>query len=285
MKELRILIPVTLLLSFVYLFSCSNNNGKIKNNNVEVKVKHIKNKRKNDLSENNLNGKVKTIIDSSFSKYGYNKEWCLDNIYKYDSNGFELENIHYYDGKILDKSMHKYNDCGDLIESYYENGPNYIQTSKYSYKYDQYWDKVECLWEGVNRTIYKNDDKGKCIYSINYSLEGKINDSSIYKYDQKGNLTYSITYNGDGTISDSSVYKYDLNGFKILSINYNSQGIITSQSNSKYDDKGNKIKYYSFWSSGRVQSSHKYTEFDEEGNWIRRITNGDINEKRTIEYY
>ena len=121
------------------------------------------NDKKNDLTEANLNGKVKSVYTTSFEaieKFGeiekgdkrWQKSYESDNKSIYNDNGNRIEDNKYdKDGELTNKWKGKYDDKGNQIESneYDEDGElenKYI----YEYKFDD-----EENW--IQKTIFKDD--------------------------------------------------------------------------------------------------------------------------------
>ena len=153
--------------------------------------------------------------------------------------------------------------------------------------------------------------KGSRIKSTHYDANGRIEGAWIYKYDAKGNLIYTFTslftsynykYDDNGNLIEGivsgdeggpvciSTYKYDDNGNTIEENNYNPDGSLISKITFEYDDKGNYIERNSYDTEGSFweKETFKY-KFDEEGNWIKRITFKnqipESIEEREYEYY
>lgn len=132
--------------------------------------------------------------------------------------------------------------------------------------------------------------KGNIIESNEYNSDGSLNFKRTYEYDDKGNKIKSNEYKSDGSLGYKSISKYDNKGNLIEGNVCKLDGIQDYRWTLKYDDKGNLIKkeYYGLhrplknntgqWIAKRgpwkitlkSSSTFKY-EFDNKGNWIKRI--------------
>ena len=145
--------------------------------------------KKNDLTEENLKGKVKSIKETTYKaieKFGqiekgdvlydvfndpfitiiynekgdrieenhYNSDGSLDYkvTYKYDENGNKIEgNIYFSDGSLLEKYTYKYDEKGNIIEKNRYNSNGSLD-EKYTYKYE--YDKNN-NW--IQQVVYENN--------------------------------------------------------------------------------------------------------------------------------
>ncbi len=91
-------------------------------------------------------------------------------IYKYDSNGNQVEQSNYDLGRLLDsKSIYKYDSNGNKVE----------------------WLEYDLLGSLSGKSIYKYDSKNRIIESISYDLESKFGElqeiptkKTIYQYEE-----------------------------------------------------------------------------------------------------
>ena len=212
-----------------------------------------KTEKKNDLTEENLKGKVKSI-----------KETPYDAIEKFGQ--LEKGDVSY--SVFFPSSFTIYNEKGNKIEV---NGYN-PDGSLYS------------------KTTYKYDEKGNKIEQNKYNSNGSLDYKSTYKYDEKGSNIEENRYNSDGSLIVKYTYKYDEKG-NIIEVNGNHpDGSFLSKSTFKYDKKGNKIEeninYATDWLDSK--STYKY-EYDKNNNWIQQVeykNNKPIQiTERIIEYY
>ena len=148
-------------------------------------------KRKTDLTEQNLNGKVKSYTEFSYKeRLGIEKgkrerKFTL----KYDEDGNTIEwNGYKSDGSSLDiKYTHKYDEDGNKIES-----NSYKSDGSLSIKY-----------------IFKHDEDGNLIEMNIYKSDGSLDSRYTSKYDEDGNKIESNNYESDGSLYSKETYKYD----------------------------------------------------------------------------
>ena len=162
--------------------------------------------KKNDLTEENLKGKVKSIKETTYKavdKFGQIKKGNVLNNYFtiYNKKGNTIEGNEYYsDGSLNYKTTYKYDEKGNKIE-------------KNTYKYDG----------SLNyKTTYKYDEKGNKIEKNNYYYSGRLDSKTTYKYDEKGNtIEQNIYYHGSRPAENYSYkYEYDKNNNWTQEIEY-----------------------------------------------------------------
>ena len=209
--------------------------------------------KKNDLTEENLKGKVKSI-----------KENTYEAVEKFGK--IEKGNV-FYDG-FSSPSTIIYNEKRDKIEQ-----NNYNSDSRLD-----------------SKTTYKYDEKGNNIEKNNYYSDGRLSYKYTYKYDEKGNNIEKNNYYSDGSLNYKTTYKYDEKGNMIEANFYNSDGSLSFKLTYKYDEKGNMIEATYYNSDGRLDSKTTYKyEYDKNNNWTQRIQYRNtipLNiTERIIEYY
>lgn len=213
--------------------------------------------KKNDLTEENLKGKVKSITENTYEavdKFGQIEKGDV----LVDSSAVYTDDGHF---KI-------YNEKGNKIEGniYFSDGRLH---PKYTYKYDENRNKIEENYYNSNGRLYfkytyKYDKKGNKIEGNIYFSNGKLDKKVTYKYDEKGNIIELNGYNSDGSL----LYKYTY----------------------KYDKKENIIEKNRYNSNGSLDEKYTYKyEYDKNNNWIQQVVyenNKPIGIKeRIIEYY
>ena len=137
-------------------------------------VSYGQSKKKNDLTEENLKGKVKSI-----------KETTYEAVDKFGQ--IEKGNVFYDRFSLLFNSPFTiiYNEKGNKIEKNYYNSDGSLKS----------------------KTTYKYDKKGNNIEENTYDSDSRLNFKATYKYDKKGNnIEYNICYS-DGSL-DKTTYKY-----------------------------------------------------------------------------
>ena len=163
-------------------------------------VSYGQSKKKNDLTEENLKGKVKSI-----------KETTYEAVDKFGQ--IEKGNVFYDRFSLLFNSPFTiiYNEKGNKIEKNYYNSDGSLK-SKTTYKYDKKGNNIEeNTYDSDSRlnfkATYKYNEKGNIIEKNYYDSDGRLNFKATYKYDKKGNnIEYNICYS-DGSL-DKTTYKY-----------------------------------------------------------------------------
>jgi hypothetical protein len=239
MKRIGIMTLIVML-SGILLTSCSGSkSGKVKN----------------DLTRENLKGKVKSI-ESRF----YNVV---------DDPSSTVKGTEVSSRKITTQ----YDVKGNTTE--------YISLNTHDVPYP-------------SRT-YKYDERGNCIEIVfpqqDYYPESKNTD---FKYDELGNQIEYKSYDMSGSLKLKWKNKFDEKGNKIESKSYTKGifGSLTNRTTYQYDEKGNVIEMSNYLpnSSLNYKLTYKYDKFDEKGNWVSRViqdnsSSSNQEEERQIEYY
>lgn len=230
----------------------------------------------NDLKKNNLKGKVKSMEEAVYDvveKDGEieksNLNWKHLIVYNREGNKM-MKKTYKLDGSVEDVYMYKYDRKGRLIE---ELG-------------------TDAAGEYSTKMVYEYDDKGRMIEDNLWTPEyAHPISTSTYEYDEKGMLTESIIWytSKKNRVMWKYVYEYNDKGQESVSKTYKEDGSLERKNIFEYNNKGDMISMVV--ESDRFDPSrHTYNyEYDEKGNWIRRIQT-DQGEpyqiiERTIEYY
>ena len=161
--------------------------------------------KKNDLTEENLKGKVKSITENTYEavdKFGQIEKGDV----LVDSSAVYTDDGHF---KI-------YNEKGNKIEENYYNSNGRLY-SKTTYKYDEKGNMIEDNFydsdDGslIYKNTYKYDEKGNKIEEYHYDEDGKFNYKYTYKYDEKGNNIEKNNYDSNGRLDSKYTYEYDKN--------------------------------------------------------------------------
>ena len=103
-----------------------------------------KSEKKNDLTEENLKGKVKSIKETTYKavdKFGQiEKGDVLNNYFNiYNEKGNKIEDNSYdSDGRLHSKYTYKYDEKGNMIEeNWYESDGSLYEKHTYKYEYDK----------------------------------------------------------------------------------------------------------------------------------------------------
>jgi hypothetical protein len=271
---------LTIISSFLILISCS-----------ETKKKH------NDREKDELLGNVTQIKENkyeAFEKFGE------------ISTGASC-------GNIMNNTLKKYNNQGNIKEEYYYNNDGTLH-SKYIYEYDERGRLTEQSSFSANgnlefKSTFKNDDKGNIIERIgtpsspqftsdgfrrtfvfdkngnmiescDYNSSGNLNSKAVNKFDNIGNLIEAREYNGDGSLWYINTFKYDSIGNVVEEINYDSKDSIQNRTTKKYNTNGiiaEKIIYRRSAEDNKIYQKDRWI-FDSKGNEIEiyKVENGGV---------
>lgn len=264
------------------------------------------NKTENDLTRDNLRGKVKFISETHYDAVEKFGEITKGDIVKfsftataiimhtaYNEKGNKTEGTEFdTNHKILRNSNYKYDEKGNIIEGNWYNGDGSL-SDKFTCKYDKKGNIIEYNWyrgDGSlsNKFTYKYDKKGNMIErNLNfYDTYGELSSSpkDIFKYDEKGNMIERNVYDADKKITNRHIWKYNKKGKKTEMNSYKDGVLIDTR---KYDNYENEIYSYDTDYGGAITYKYKY---DNQGNWIERIEYSENNNpyeitEREIEYY
>jgi hypothetical protein len=237
------------------------------------------NKKENDLTKENLKGKVKELTETNF-----NAKKVFGDLEK--------------DG-LASKYQYKYDVGGNMTERSYSNGDG----AEYPY---------------MSSSTFLYDNNGNKTESSSYDEDGNIRYNDKYKYDEDGNMTAIYIYDKDGELDGIYKYKYDVGGnmteFNYISIKLELDwiykykydvggnktecafgggdgGVKSNLSKYKYDEDGNETECATYDEDGELEykDQYKYDEFDKKNNWIVRTKYRNDTptaiEEREIEYY
>ena len=170
--------------------------------------------KKNDLTEENLKGKVKSITENTYEavdKFGQIEKgnvlvdssavYTDDGRFKiYNEKGNKIEENYYNsNGRLIYKNTYKYDEKGNIIEENYYNSNGRLY-SKATYKYDEKGNMIEDnFYDSDNGSLiykntYKYDEKGNNIEKNNYDSNGRLDSKHTYEYDKNNNWTQRIEY-------------------------------------------------------------------------------------------
>jgi len=180
--------------------------------------------------------------------------------------------------KMIEKYKYNYDENGNIVSEIeiYQNEENLVN---YKNKYDKKNNLIECLNVTSNsKKTYKYDDDNNIIEYLNNK------NKTTYKYDDNNNKLYEggFEINSGG----SKEFKYDDNNYLLEEITYSSQNKIEDSRKYMYvDNKLTEVKLYN--DAGVLSSTITYSDYDNQGNWTKRIESGEMiyNTERIIEYY
>jgi len=266
-------------------------------------VKKLEDK-KNDLDEFNLNGKVKSLKETTYSAVEKFGEPVKDELVQaehdtlteryFNKDGFMTERnlYYYYFGELRSVNKYKYDEFGNKIElNTYDKGGELLSKSKYEYNDDgnlneeSYYDEDgELMYEIIS--MY--DDKGNKIEDITWDKDGQIQLGTEYKYDDDGNMIEKNNYYrrlAPPRLSSNYKFEYDDKGNQIeLAVYYKNHPEDNIFQKFRYDDKGNRIEKNSYNLVGELEEKKKY-KYDDAGNLIESNSyDKDGQSRRVTEY-
>jgi len=262
-------------------------------------------KEKNDLTAQNLFGKVKNYsISERYTNRDdgtEEKNAFLLNSYIFNEKGNKIIENEYEANTPksirslnYDKEGHLIEDITSFITERFENSSSGLihlpsDTAKHMirFKYDAKGYKIEgdviSYRKESWKILYLNDDKGNCLTETWKYPNGKIVPMKANKYDNKGNLIEEKEFGSFGDLRTFASYKYDAKGNRVeiydniykhtKKLKFDNRGRIIRMDNEEftYDKRGNEIKHIYYNNDGSIQSNtlNKY-EFDSRGNWTKK---------------
>ena len=240
------------------------------------------------------------------SGHGFNASWAsVKTLYKYDSQGREMEVLYYNDGGLSYRVVYKYNSRGlKSAEKMVYNG-GYVCYWRYDSRgnlveepsEEFYVDSGEWGFDGITRRKY--DAQNRVIEKVSYASydgtpydsQGNLKADSLlskgesykYKYDSRGNLIEEACYNSDGSFGGMVTRKYDLQGNEIEEATYDSNGNMSGKQTRKYNSQGNKIEE-AYYDSDGVLKRKDGCQYDSHGNLVKVVRAEDGKETTLVEY-
>jgi hypothetical protein len=269
---------------------------------------HVKNV--NDLEQDHLRGKVKSVTETHFNLSGDTTEI---RIWKYDAKGNRLQDMAYsHRGRVQYGSVITFYDSTGRksVDRVYEDSGN-ARSEKYVYDahgreagriayigHGKYADEMRA--RHPTDTILRSrvsvyDNRGFKTVDTEYTGRDRIEAIIKYKYNSDSVLTADTMYRPSsrpGNGPDESewyaalIHSYDAGGNKIKEDFIKENGYITV-SYFENDDSGNMISEHHAGIDGDQKSNWTY-QFDEHGNWTKRHFKSiyqDRTTTRSIEYY
>lgn len=169
-------------------------------------------KEENDLSRDNLKGKVKEIIQVRLDAPSVSGGMSdLISIYTYDENGKMTEMARYSGEELIKQVKYKADENGFIAKKIVEGKeketlPFFSEEGSYEFKYDEEGNLIEDIYHNkynLMKTEYKSDEYGNVTETISY-VNGELYNNTKYKYkfDASKNWTM-LTVSSDNTSSHS----------------------------------------------------------------------------------
>ena len=299
-KRMNKILPLLLLVIAQLADSCMNNSNNINN----------------ELKEWKLQGSVKSLSETDYSKNGKFKAWLL-----LSPEGNILEQSTFNsDGSLIRKWKYTYNSTnqkvtrscyvvkdslsGILYYTYNQNGKiineKLLNTSgklvsEIDYKYDAMQNEVEKIFKDEKDKIQivvksKFDQKNKLIEELQLDSTNHQNGKNRYTYNTEG-LNVETT---SLSIQDNPVKRITYTFLDTKQVgevrSYNSENQLTTKTIYNYDKQGNMTLKQSFTPLGEMEAKLSFTyTYDKNNNWTMRYEY--LNDKvddvisRKFEYY
>jgi antitoxin component YwqK of YwqJK toxin-antitoxin module len=91
------------------------------------------------------------------------KKQALENVFTYNEKGQLVDEIHYKDNKLVDRSIFKYDEAGKIVrEDIFDNNNKFASFKTYEY-----------------------DENGQCKMQYHYDAKGKLKYIRIFQYQAK----------------------------------------------------------------------------------------------------
>jgi len=212
----------------------------------------------------------------------------------YDQNNNLIEQVYLSDGRLQTKTSYgyKYDEFSNIFERFIKSNDG---SSKDTYKYDEHMRvKEHKSYDGQNNFrlhySYSYNNNGDVIEENFYDSEGGLKHKIINEYDQNNNLLRIIKIDSLENKMVKEAIEYNDLGNKIFHKYFSDNGELIKLLSFQYNDVGQNVgqKEYGFTSDSTIKKSYKY-EYDNQGNWIRRLVyqNDKIQsiQERKIKYY
>jgi hypothetical protein len=171
---------------------------------------------KNSLSEQNLNGKVKSLTETTYpvdeSGSITDSSFIEKRLYKYDPKGNKIEEIHYYPDSVSDLITFKYDFSGKKVEKRWRDTNNELDHLA-TFRYDRKGNRIEKKWSETNGNLLKKatylyDKNGNKTAEEIISFEDSMSERRTFSFDIRHNLIEEIQYNSNDRITHQYIYKY-----------------------------------------------------------------------------
>ena len=224
----------------------------------------------------------------------------------FDRQGNRLEEDGYHPANESTYT-YEYDDHGNICKSYWYDSDGSLNAEA-DFKYDDKGNVIEMMKRrGIDdhgvKTCRKYDKSGNLvgedIYDYTYDSKDPLLKRWTAKYDYEHDTIETASYDSSGSLILRHIYNYTNMGKRIEFVQYDSAGSVVDRQIDIYNDLGDVIEslYYNAEGSLLVRGVYNYQEYDDEGNWIKRIVSGDVvppgedkqegrsEEHRTITYY
>nr|NQU90264.1 hypothetical protein [Bacteroidota bacterium] len=256
---------------------------------------------KNDLEKEGLSDTVRSLkeivysVSSGFDNMQYD-QIISDQYTFYNTDGNKLETYTYKEGLLFSVVKYEYdeNNHKSCSKDFTANGELYLPVT---YSTNQKGFITEAIYD---RSLQKMFDDKRNPIDVEYekyyqNLYTKI----VYQNSYNGNVQTEAYFKPDGDLSGKYVYGYDFRRVKISAKYYNSERKLSWKKKFTYNSRGD-VEVCKLIISHRLAMTSTFEyEYDDKGNWTKRVENKVIEESiltqdldgnttitlREIEYY
>lgn len=206
----------------------------------------------------------------------YNSDGSLGwkQLLRYNSAGNVIKTTHYFDGKLYEECLYRYNPEG--VRIYAEH--NMINVAKSIILYDSNGNEIESAWFDYydpmgHKSYSKYDLNGNLIERQDYHYP-TCYENTIFNYDTAGNISIKrvspLENFSKDELSTIRQYQYDSAGNKILEAEYNIDRSLRKKTLWKYDSDSILLSYWTIDECGCICQKTDYI-YDDFGNKIEEI--------------
>lgn len=211
----------------------------------ELPQKPVAKKLKSDAQDNNLKGKVKSVIEYSQESGKKTREIYSEDYFNEDGN--LIKNVTYDEGYPRNVTVWGYIDGHRVSKS----------------SYITFTEKERPPSGRISITVSAEDN----VKNPNAPKDTRYSIKHTYKYNEQGQLIEDWLYQNNGEVWMHTVYKFK--GNQRVETNFDSNGDAMGESVEILDENGNVIERHSLDEKGKIiDKSIQTHEFDNEGNWI-----------------
>jgi len=243
-------------------------------------------KKKTDLQNLSLNGKVKQMMEFQYiavEKFGkvekgdpYRSDgW--DKVMDFNEQG-NYTKITYSDsyGNEVGYTDYLYDSKQELFaEQHYDSEGGFSSRSEYSYDEKKRVSQIIRINSGdglSGSTLIDYDDKENIVAESSYNSRGKLLRKETRKIDKNGFPVETKIYNGENSLVNHRKETFNNKGLRTDFIALSPDGDILMKVVFKYDKKENLILQEGVDEKGEAFLPKRYEyDFDKQGNWTRRV--------------
>lgn len=246
-------------------------------------------KKHNDLEKEGLFGNVKTVREKKYkileevSKI--TKTIIDDRLATFNKNGYNTELLT-WGNKCNYRLQRVFDNEGKCIIQIWESTDDMYTKDTLIYKNNMLFEKRIQLKDNtlIGKEMHYYDHQKNNTKIISYSEKREVLETIKNYFDDSGYKIKIEVFNDKDALIESKIYRYDGEGNEIHFSSYDSNNNLIKQETSVYDDKNFIIKLNTFTSKNTLKEECVFEyEYDEVGNWIKRIDFINNKKKHIIE--